>query len=59
MEILKADFMGGQQVQPILRQMLRDMRLQAEQSPQVFKNNWLSRVDDLDPKPSRVGGGAL
>ena len=52
MEILKADFMGGQQVQPILRQMLRDMRLQAEQSPQVFKNNWLSRVDDLDPKPS-------
>jgi len=43
MEILKADFMGGQQVQPILRQMLRDMRLSPERSPQVFKSQWLSQ----------------
>ena len=34
--------------------MLRDMRLSPERSPQVFKSQWLSRVDDLEPKPSAV-----
>ena len=49
--ILRADFLEGRQVQPVLMNMLRRMTLDMGASPQVFKNNWLTYAEMLSPQP--------
>ena len=48
---LRQDFLEGRQVQPVLLSMLRNLRLDMEASPQVFKCTWLAQANMLVPQP--------
>ena len=48
---LRQDFLEGRQVHPVLLSMLRNLRLDMEASPQVFKCTWRAQANMLVPQP--------